>query len=88
MEQRYGTAFTELSNRLIGPGSTFMEKFEKAKRMFRGSHVDDEDIWLPLKLELSKIDPHGTVDVPGYLKDEEYVIITRSSSTVQIRIQS
>jgi hypothetical protein len=57
MEERYGEAFSSLPYAKIGPGSSFIETFEKWKRIFTNN--DLSQIWeLPLKMPaLEKHDP-------------------------------
>lgn len=73
MSARFGKAFTSLPSKKTGIGSLFMDDFERAKRLFKGTTVN-ETFDLPLKMrQLREDDP----EVVGYDFEEEMVRITR-----------
>lgn len=80
MENEFGRAFTELPIKKIGAGSMFMEHFERAKRKFQGSHVSNENIELPLALNLSKVDGNTEAAEFRYDQEDETIKISRSRS--------
>ena len=65
MEAEFGTAFTNLPSSKTGPGSGFMQQFEKAKRNLDGEANSKMHFELPLKMNLPKAtnaDPHDHYD--------------------------
>lgn len=71
MRERYGQAFSSLPYTKTGPGSNFMEAFEKRKRIFTSD--DDTRTWqLPLKMPDLDEDDSG---IEGYDFEEDMVIL-------------
>lgn len=70
-ELNFGEAYTELNPKKKGPGSTFMESFEAAKRRFGDS--DDAQSYF----EIAEIDMELTKTSPLYDEDEQCVKIPR-----------
>lgn len=71
MHERFGDSFANVELRRKGPGSMFMESWEREKRSFRhGVHEASHDIELgPLKLE-------GEHSAKFYDESEGMVILT------------
>ncbi|KAF3480439.1 heat shock 70 kDa protein 12A [Arthroderma uncinatum] len=57
MLERFGDAFRDLPLKTKGPGSDFMDEFEKIKHDFGYSESGDENYELPLDISLSDPDP-------------------------------
>lgn len=69
MEERYGEAFSSLPYTKTGPGSSFMDAFEKWKRIFT---TDDNTRTWELQLKMSDLDP----EVEGYDFEEGMVVLS------------
>lgn len=72
MARKYDIAFTGLEDRLKGPGSAFMEKFEKVKHKFNLAKADDDEACYSLPLKMRKLDPGAK----GYDFTDDTVMLT------------
>ncbi|KAM5349521.1 hypothetical protein ACJ41O_006026 [Fusarium nematophilum] len=74
MEDRFGTAFTSLDPRIIGPGSPFMDQFELKKRDFSMKYPSRR----PHRLTLLMRNLEMTPELAKYYEEPfSYVLITQ-----------
>ncbi|KAK2743030.1 hypothetical protein FQN57_004986 [Myotisia sp. PD_48] len=67
MSERFGAAFENLSSRIKGPGSSFMQDFEQVKQSF--GHTYAEEVYeIPLDMRISDPDPN-------YFDEDERLVL-------------
>ncbi|KIW91937.1 uncharacterized protein Z519_06919 [Cladophialophora bantiana CBS 173.52] len=76
MHNHFGSAFSDLSLDKIGPGSHFMEQFEKHKRNYRGPSKGKQEYWLHLVMK--KLDEQDLMVRDRYDFEDNNVKITNA----------
>ncbi|EXJ74095.1 uncharacterized protein A1O5_02389 [Cladophialophora psammophila CBS 110553] len=76
MHNHFGSAFSDLSLDKIGPGSHFMEQFEKHKRNYRGPSKGKQEYWLHLVMK--KLDDQDLMIRDRYDFEDNNVKITNA----------
>ena len=71
MGRRFGRAFDDLPMERKGPGSPFMEDFQRIKHNFRASDSETKGIHLEMDLDMDEID--STL----YDFDDKEVLVSR-----------
>lgn len=74
MEERFGKAFTRIEMRIKGPGSAFMESWERAKRSYRYERNRHGE---PQEAELGPLTIDGEYPPDWYEKDYGMVLLSR-----------